>query len=86
LAFGKRGHFYETWEHGGPMWQRVRITAYDVPRIDRAWLDAERAAIGDWWWLQEYMCEFTDAVDSFFRSEDIDVMADPGIVPLFGVA
>src|SRR5215210_2667309 len=69
--FGRRGHFYEMWENGGPDWLRVKITARDVPRIDPVWLDGERAAIGDWWWSQEYMCEFKDAVDSFFRSEDI---------------
>ena len=44
---------------------------------------AERAAIGDWWYRQEYGCEFVDAVDAYFRSEVILAMADPTIVPLF---
>jgi hypothetical protein len=82
--FGRRGHFYETWEHGGPDWWRVKITAHDVPRIDPAWLAAERAAIGDWWFSQEFECEFKDAVDSFFRGEDIAAAIDPSVAPLFG--
>jgi hypothetical protein len=81
--FGRRGHFHQTWEHGGPDWKRVKITAHDVPRIDPAWLEAERLAIGDWWWQQEYMCVFKDSVDAFFRSEDIDAMASADVVPLF---
>lgn len=82
-AFGRRGHFYETWEHGSSDWLKIKITAHDVPRIDPAWLEAERAAIGDWWFQQEYECVFLDAVDSYFRGIDIDAMADDTIVPLF---
>jgi len=82
-AFGRRGHFYETWQNAGPDWLRVKVTAHDVPRIDPAWLERERMAIGTWFWEQEYMCVFKAAVDSFFRPEDVEAMADPGIVPLF---
>jgi hypothetical protein len=81
--FGKRGHLYEFWEHGGPDWLKIKITAHDVPRISREWLEQERAAIGDWWYRQEYGVEFLDAIDSYFRSEDIEAMADADIVPLF---
>jgi len=31
--FGKRGFFYEAWEHGGGEWERVRATAPECPRI-----------------------------------------------------
>jgi hypothetical protein len=81
--FGRRGHLYETWEHGGPDWLRVKVTADQCPRISPEWLAQERAAIGSWWFEQEYECQFKDAIDSFFRSEDVDAMADPSIVPLF---
>jgi hypothetical protein len=81
--FGRRGHFYDTWEHGDPAWMKVKITAHDVPRIDPAWLEAERAAIGSWWFAQEYLCEFKDAVDSYFRGEDIEAVASPAVRPLF---
>jgi hypothetical protein len=81
--FGRRGHFHDFWERGGPDWLKVKITAYDVPRIDPAWLAAERAAIGDWWFEQEYLCVFKDAVDSFFRSEDIAAAFSDDVQPLF---
>lgn len=81
--FGRRGHFYETWERGGPEWLRVKVTAYDVPRIDPAWLEAERLAIGAWWFDQEFLCVFRDAIDSYFRGEDVEAMASPDVQPLF---
>ena len=59
------------------------MTAYDCPRIPRDWLEAERDRIGAWMWEQEFMVAFKDAIDSFFRGEDIAVMADPTITPLF---
>jgi hypothetical protein len=80
--FGRRGHFHDMWERGGPGWKRVKVTARDCPRIDPDWLEQERLAIGSWFWEQEYMCVFKDAQDQFFRSEDIDAMEDPSIVPL----
>ncbi len=81
--FGRRGHFYETWERGGPEWLRVKVTAYDVPRIDPAWLEAERLAIGAWWFDQEFLCVFRDAIDSYFRGEDVEAMASSDVQPLF---
>jgi len=82
-AFGRRGHFYETWENGGPDWERVMVRASDCPRIDPEWLEQERLAIGDFWASQEYDCQFLDSVNQFFRSVDIDDLADDTIVPLF---
>ena len=82
--FGPRGHFFELWEHGGPDWLRVKVTAADCPRISPQWLAHERAAIGDWWFDQKYLCVFKEAVDSFFRGEDIAAALDPGVRPLFG--
>lgn len=81
--FGKRGFFYQEWTEGAA-WERVKITAYDCPRIAKEWLDAERKAIGDWWFRQEYLCEFVDSVDQVFSSEDIQRAMDHSITPLFG--
>ncbi len=82
--FGKRGFFHQEWSAGGLGWKRVKVTAADCPRIPADWLAAERATIGDWWFDQEYDCEFKDAVDSYFRGEDIEAMASADIRPLFG--
>jgi hypothetical protein len=71
--FGKRGWFYEAWESGEP-WHRVRVTADRCPRIAREFLEAERRAIGDRWYAQEYECEFVEAVGQVFPSACIDAM------------
>lgn len=81
--FGRRGFFFEEWESGED-WQRVRITAYDCPRIDKDWLDRERQLIGDWWFRQEYLCEFVETSDSVFNYEDIRAAIDSTVTPLFG--
>ncbi len=82
--FGKRGFFHHEWEEGGADWHRTKIVAYDCPRIEHEWLDAERARIGDWWFKQEYLCEFVEAVDSVFAFDDIMRALDPEVKPLFG--
>lgn len=69
--FGKRGWFFETWEHGPADWLRVKVTATDCPRITPAFLAEERAALGDWWYRQEYGCEFVETVDSLFSYDQV---------------
>ena len=84
--FGKRGFFYQEWTEGGPDWHRVRITAHDVPRIDPAWLAKERDQIGDWWFRQEYLCEFVETDDQVFSYDSIMAAVSDEVQPLFGGA
>ncbi len=70
--FGRRGWWYEAWEHGGPTWQRVRIPATDCPRISPAFLAEEKAALGEWFYMQEYECTFGDAQAAAFTSAEIE--------------
>ena len=81
--FGKRGHFHQEWAEGGPEWERFKVTADQCPRIDPGWLAKERATIGDWWFSQEFLCEFMEAEDQLFRDEDIAAAFDPNLMPLF---
>jgi hypothetical protein len=67
--FGKRGFFYETWTRGGPDWLRIQATALQCPRIACAFLEEERAAMGDRWFKQEYLCEFDDVQSGVFDSD-----------------
>jgi hypothetical protein len=69
---GKRGFFYEEWEHGGADWERVRATAYDCPRIRREFLEEDRRTMGERLFRQEYLCEFEDAVSGVFTREDVE--------------
>lgn len=80
--FGKRGFFFDAWEKGTD-WERVKVTAYDCPRISRAFLEEERAASGDWWFSQEYLCEFRDTTDQVFGYDLVMSAMDDSIKPLF---
>jgi len=83
--FSQRGFFHHEWTEGGADWQRVKITAHDCPRILRVWLEQERRAIPDNVFRSEYLCEFTDTLDSVFSYDDIARALDDDIKPLFGV-
>ena len=67
--FGRRGFFHHEWTEGGESWARVKVTAHECPRIPRAWLEAEREAIGEWWYRQEYECEFVETLDRIIYDE-----------------
>lgn len=60
--YGKRGHFYEAWRDDAEPWERIAVTAADCPRIAPGFLAAERAAIGEWWFRQEYGCAHGEAL------------------------
>ncbi len=82
--FGKRGWFHASWTDGAADWQRVKVTARDCPRISSAFLAEERTALGDFWYRQEYMCEFTETIDQVFGYDLVNAALSPGIEPLFG--
>jgi hypothetical protein len=73
---GKRGFFYEIWEHGGAEWMRVRVPATECPRISRAFLKEERMAMGAVWFRQEYLCEFVESEGGVFNRELIEAALD----------
>jgi hypothetical protein len=63
--FGKRGHFFQEWSEGQG-WEKIQIKATECPRITPEFLEEERLSLGDWWFKQEYMCEFVEAIDQVF--------------------
>ncbi len=80
--FGKRGWFHDEW-HGTGEWERVRITAEQCPRIPAEFLAEERRALGERYWRQEYMTDFTECVDAVFSYADIQAALDDHVQPLF---
>jgi hypothetical protein len=74
--FGKRGHFFEEWENGGNSWQRIEIPALGCSRITKEFLEEEKRALGDWWFSQEYLCQFRDTTDSLFKYDDVMASLD----------
>jgi hypothetical protein len=81
--FGKRGHFWHEWSEG-INWQRVEVPAHKVPRISQEFLEEERRAMGDWWFSQEYMCEFRESIDSVFSHASVMGALSDEVQPLFG--
>ena len=89
--FGTRGWWYEAWVSGEP-WERFEIPAWRCPRISREFLEAERQAMGSWWFAQEYECRFQESESQPFErvfveqafSEKVDAwllapyLRDPG--------
>jgi hypothetical protein len=80
--FGKRGFFYETWANGGAEWERFRAPATECARIKEAFLEEERATMGERCFRQEYLCEFEDAVSGVFVRELVEGAITDEIRPL----
>lgn len=70
--YGARGWWHAAWAEGGSTWQRVRIPASECPRISPEFLAEERAALGEWFYRQEYGCEFLSAESAAFDPEWLD--------------
>ncbi len=64
--WGKRGFFYELWEHGGDGWERHMAPATECARIPASFLEEERRELGSRWFAQEYLCEFVDDGSGWF--------------------
>ena len=71
--YGKRGFFWEEWDHGGSEWERISVPATECPRISPELL-AEESAKGDETYRREYMCEFGEMEGAVFSQESIDAM------------
>ena len=81
--YGKRGHFFEEWTEGGSTWERIECKATDCPRIPQQFLEEERASLGEWWYRQEYLCEFVETVDNVFSYDLISSAISADVKPLF---
>jgi hypothetical protein len=80
---GKRGFFYECWEHdGADEWFKVSVPATECGRIPAEFLEAERRAIGPQWFAQEYMGEFVDNGAAVFGRDLVDRAVDDSFGPL----
>jgi hypothetical protein len=81
--FGRRGHFYDTWQSGGEAWHRISVPASACPRIDPAFLQQERESMSAWRFQQEFECVFCETSDQIFSFDIIQQAFDPAVTPLF---
>jgi len=80
--FGKRGHFFEEW-NGSSTWERIEVKATDCLRIPQSFLEEERASLGEWWFRQEYLCEFVETLDQVFSYDLVMSAISADVKPLF---
>ncbi len=80
---GKRGFFYETWEFGGPTWEKVAVRATECPRIPMAFLEEQLAEMGQAWFEQEFLCGFVENGTNVFAREMVERALDDTVKPLF---
>jgi hypothetical protein len=80
--FGKRGFFYETWEHAGPEWLRVQVTAAECPRISKEFLEEQRSVMGLEAFRQEHMCEFVGGGLGAFDRDLVEAALDDSVEAL----
>ncbi len=73
--YGKRGIFHEEWNQGEG-WERYEVPATECPRIPPAFLDQERQSMPEWWFAQEYLCEFRETEDQIFSHAMIEDARD----------
>jgi hypothetical protein len=83
--YGKRGFFYDAWEHGGTVWKRVSVAAPECARISKNFLEEERLAMGAAWFEQEYLCGFVDNGTEVFGRELVENALDDQIKPILGL-
>lgn len=69
--WGTRGWWYEAWRSDFT-WERYEVKATECPRIPAEFLQEEKQNMGDFWYRQEYMCEFVDAISQAFTREEVD--------------
>jgi hypothetical protein len=69
---GKRGFFHDAYTNKGDEWATITVTADQCPRINAEFLEKERAQIGDFYFRQEYLCEFLEPEGSLFTLEQIN--------------
>jgi hypothetical protein len=79
---GKRGFFYEEWQHGGDAWLRISVPATECPRISAEFLENERNTLEADWFAQEYMTTFVDNGMSYFSRDLIEAAFDKSVEAL----
>jgi hypothetical protein len=77
---GTRGWWYEAWR-GAEAWERYEVPATQCPRISAEFLEEEHRNMGEWWFRQEFACEFLDAETQAFTREEVDRAFGEAVIP-----
>jgi len=78
---GRRGWWHAAWGDGGNAYQRVRVPASECLRISAAFLAEEKASMGDYFYRQEYCCEFAESDAQLIDEATLKAMWDARCAP-----
>lgn len=78
--FGTRGWWYEAWR-SMEEWERYEVPAAQCPRITPEFLEEERRSLGEFWFRQEFECDFLAAETQAFDQKDIANAFDEEVDP-----
>jgi hypothetical protein len=81
---GKRGFFHGQWADPASPWEKFKVTAEGIGRIDPAFLAEQRRVLGERWYRQEFLCSFEETVDQVFSTDSILGAFSAEVPPLFG--
>lgn len=95
-GWGKRGFFHDIWTGGNEYgwqwpwkenspddnWERYSVPGPECPRITPEFLEQEKSKMPDWFYKQEYLCDFAETQDSVFRFDDIAAMFSDDVKPI----
>jgi hypothetical protein len=76
--YGRRGVFYEEWTEGEG-WERYEVPATKCPRIPPEFLEAERRSLPEYFYAQEFLCEFRETEDQLWTHEMIEGARDDSL-------
>jgi hypothetical protein len=68
---GCRGFFFDAYKHRDEWFYR-EVPATACKRISSEFLAEQRRKTGEYFWNQEWACQFNDATSGAFRSADVD--------------
>jgi hypothetical protein len=67
---------------GGEGWERIRAPATECGRIRPGFLEEERRVLGERWFRQEYLCEFTESAGAVFDRDVVERAITTAVPPL----
>lgn len=76
---GKRGWFYDNWIGADVDWYRVTVDWRKIARYSESFIARQRRRFGEYWFRQEFGCEFLDSDSQFFATELVDAAMVSGI-------
>jgi len=77
------GFFHRLWTDKSPKWTRLKVTAYDCPRISPEIIAEAKRSFSPERFAREYLCEFAQPVTAAFPEDIVRACVDPRMPEFF---